>query len=144
MAVHDRAELDHVRRRVRSTTIGSLMSDTKWRKVFAAIQAHQELELRQCIIKFIDSPEERIGNPGACLHVPRPWVDTTSFGPIPLRSIEWLLFPRIAEYQTGRTTPAHLVRQDVDGAMRVLTGLGQLPLEMTERGLIIRGYIRTA
>ncbi|ESQ82307.1 hypothetical protein AEAC466_18340 [Asticcacaulis sp. AC466] len=120
------------------------MSDTKWRKVFAAIQAHQELELRQCIYKFIESPDERIGNPGANLHVPRPWLDTISLGPIPLRSIEWLLFPRVAEHRTSHKTPVRRVRQDLDLAMRILTGLGQLPLEMTERGLIVRGYIRTA
>ncbi len=144
MAVHDRAELYQVDRCVRRTTSGSLTSDTKWRKVFSAIQAHPELELRQCIFKFIESPEERIENPGAGLYVPRPWVDTSSFGPIPLRSIEWLLFPRLAEYRIERTIPACLVRQDVQGAMDILSGLGQLPLEMTERGLVVRGYILTA
>nr|WP_155847942.1 hypothetical protein [Asticcacaulis benevestitus] len=120
------------------------MSDTKWRKVFSAIQAHPELELRQCIFKFIESPEERIGNPGAGLYVPRPWGDTSSFGSIPLRSIEWLLFPRLAEYRNERTIPARHVRQDVQGAMDILGGLGRLPLEMTERGLVVRGYIRIA
>jgi hypothetical protein len=64
------------------------MSDTKWRKVFAAFEAHPELNLPQCIFKFVDHPDECVGNPSAGLYPPRPWVDTNSFGPIPLRSIE--------------------------------------------------------
>ena len=141
MAVHDRAELDREDRRVRRTTTGSLMSDTKWRKVFAAIKAHPELKLRQCIFKFVEDPEERIGTPGADLSVPRPWADTSTFGPIPLRSIEWILFPRLAQYRFDRTTPPKLVSQDVDRAMSILGDLGQMPLEMTERGLKVRGYV---
>lgn len=141
MAVHDRAELDSEGRRVRRSTNGSLMSDTKWRKVFAAIKVNPELELRQCIFKFVEYPEERLGNPGAELSVPRSWADTSSFGPIPLRSIEWILFPRVAKYQSDPTIPARLVNQDVDRAMRILGDLGQMPLEMTERGLLIRGYV---
>lgn len=117
------------------------MSDTKWRKIFTTIDAHPELELRQCIFKFIGSTEECIGSPEAYLGVPRPWGDTVSFGPIPFRSIEWILFPRLAEYRFDRTIPARLVPQDVNNAMRIFSGLGQLPLEMTERGLLVRGYL---
>ena len=141
MAVHDRAELSWEDRRVRRTTSASLMSDTKWRKVFAAIQAHPELELRQCIYKFVDYAEERVASPGAGLYPPRPWIDTISFGPIPLRAIEWILFPRMAEYRLDRTTPPRRVPQNTDDAMRILGALGRLPLEMTDLGLLIRGYV---
>ena len=141
MAVHDRAELDQDWCRVRRATRASLMSDTKWRKVFASLADHTELGLRQCVYKFVESAEERIGSPDVWLWPPRPWVDTSSFGPISLRSIEWLLFPRVAEYRTDRTRPPRCEPQDVDGAWRILTELGQLPLEMTERGLLLRGHL---
>ncbi len=141
MAVHDRAELDREGRRVSRATSASLMSDTKWRKVFAAIEARPELELGQCIFKFVETAQERVGNPGAGLYLPRPWVDTNSFGPIPLRSIEWILFPRFAEYRFDRTTPARHVQQNIDDAMHILSSLGQMPVEMTERGLFVRGYL---
>jgi hypothetical protein len=120
------------------------MSDTKWRKLFAALDAHPELGLRQCVYKFVGNAEERTGSSVVGLDPPHPWVDASSFGPIPLRSIEWLLFPRVAEYRADRTTPARHEPQDVDGAWRILAGLGQLPLEMTESGLLVRGYLPAA
>jgi hypothetical protein len=120
------------------------MSDTKWRKVFAALSAHPELHLRQCVYKFVESADERVASLIAGLYPPRPWVDTGSFGPIPLRSIEWLLLPRLAECRTDRTTPPRQEAQDVDGAWRVLADLGRLPIEMTERGLLVRGYLPAA
>ena len=141
MTVHNRAELEQEKRRVRRTTSGSLMSDTKWRKVFTTIKAHPELELRQCIFKFVDQDEEREAITPSGLHTPWPWIDTFSFGPIALRSIEWLLFPSTAEYRLDRTIPPRRVPQDIDALTRLLDGLGRLPFEMTERGLLIRGYI---
>ncbi len=144
MAIHDRSELDREGRRVSRATRASLMSDTKWRKVFASLEAHPEFRLRQCVYKFIESAEERIGSPVVGHYPPRPWVDTSAFGPIPLRSIEWLLFPRVAEYRIDRTIPPRCEPQDVDEAWRVLSGLGQLPIEMTERGLLVRGYLPAA
>lgn len=141
MDIHDRSELDRVGRRLSGATRASLMSDTKWRKVFVSLDGHPELHLRQCVYKFVESAEERIASPNVGLYLRRPWVDTSSFGPIPLRSIEWLLFPRVAEYRKDRTIPPRREPQDVDGAWRILADLGRLPLEMTERGLLLRGYL---
>jgi len=141
MTIHDREELDREGRIVRGATAGSLMSDTKWRKVFSTIEMHPELELRQRIFKFVGYNQERTEDAWISLSLPHPWIDTFAFGPIPLRSIEWMLFPRVAEYRMDSTIPPRRINQDVKEAMRIFSSLGQLPLEMTERGLLIRGYL---
>jgi len=117
------------------------MSDTKWRKVFGLLDARPDLSQLQWFFKFVESDAEREGSAIAGLYPPWPWIDSSSFGPIPLRSIEWLLLPRVAEYRWDRTIPTRYKDQDVDEAFRALSVLGKLPLELTERGLIIRGYL---
>jgi hypothetical protein len=71
----------------------SLMSDTKWRKLFGTLDDNGLLPV--CRIKFIDAPEPRqMARPsGSFLHGPLPYVDSES-GPFALRSIEWIDFPR--------------------------------------------------
>jgi len=141
MAVHDREELNREGRAVRRETRASFMSDTKWRKVLAALKDHPELGACQCVVKFVGQPEEHsLGNIG--LYSPRPWIDTHAFGPVPLRSIEWMLFPYVAEYRrSDRTIPVTREPQDIDGVAQIMTGLGRLPMEWTDRGLLIRGYL---
>ena len=118
------------------------MSDTKWRKVLAALKAHPELERAQYVVKFVGQPEERSLSGRLGLHPPRPWIDTIEFGPVPLRSIEWLLLPLVAERRTSdRTIPPRRWPQDAEAAWRLLATLGKLPIEWTDRGLLIRRYL---
>ncbi|MEO7995546.1 MAG: DUF6678 family protein [bacterium] len=142
MSTHGREELDREGRAVAANTRASLMSDTKWRKVLAALD-QRDLELRQCIVKFVGDAAENVMSRPIGLHPPRPWVDTFQFGPIPLRSIEWMLFPRVAEYDRGdRTLPKQRVDQEIDEAKRIVDALGLYPAELTERGLLLTGYLR--
>jgi hypothetical protein len=143
MAVHNRAELDKVGRTVKRSTRASLMSDTKWRLIISVLEEHPELKIRQWIVKFIDRDQETTMTSGAGLHPPWPWVDTTGVGPVPLRAIEWLLIPRVAVYtDSDRTIPPRHLAQDADGAWRAITALRrQFPMELTERGVFVRGYL---
>jgi len=144
MSIHDRLELEREGRLIRKNTRASLMSDTKWRKLLAPLD-RPDLGLERCIVKFVDISDETMMYRPKGLHPPRPWVDTDPFGPIPLRSIEWLLFPRLAEVGSGdRTIPAKSMAQDVDNAARVVAALGRYPMELSERGLLIRGYLPSA
>jgi hypothetical protein len=126
------------------------MSDTKWRKMFAALD-RPDLELGQVIVKFIDvRVERRIRTPkAAALHPPRPYVDTTEFGPVLLRDIEWLEFPSIAEYPNpspdgkGRVPSARVI-QDLEKARSILAALARFPIEQTERGFRVVGHVRRA
>ena len=124
------------------------MSDTKWRKLFSALD-HPGLELRQAIVKFVDSDEVHvISTPTSeALRTPKPYVDTFKFGPISLREIEWIEFPAFAEYPNrspdgkGRV-PSTRLKQDIDRAEAVLADVGRFPTQRTERGLRITGYSR--
>lgn len=130
--VHDAAELRREERLVRRDTRASLMSDTKWRKVFEVLTT-PDLGVRRCIWKFVGRDSACPDNLSAGLYLSWPWIDTIAFGPIPLRSIEWLWIPR--RTKSGRRI------QDVDRAERMIAGLGRYPIELNERGLLIRGYL---
>jgi hypothetical protein len=119
------------------------MSDTKWRKLIHALD-RPDLQLGYCVIKFVGDPKPRATyRPGeASLYPGGGWIDA-SLGPIRLRTIEWLMFPRLFEYRppNDRTIPARQLGQDVDQAVRVLAELGGYPVEVTDEGLIVRGYL---
>jgi hypothetical protein len=122
------------------------MSDTKWRKLFAALD-RSDLELGQMIVKFIDDgDEQRISTPGReALYPPRAYIDAAT-GPFALRRIEWIELPFVAEYErntmgSGKIAP-RTVPQDVDEARRIVEALGQFPMEITDRGLRITGHVR--
>jgi hypothetical protein len=142
--VPDREELRRESMLVRANTRASLMSDTKWRKLLSAMD-DAELELRRCVVKFVGNPNEQVMTRPGGLYLAHPWVDTFRFGPIPLRSIEWLLFPRVAEIRdVDRTIPSRYVTQHVDAAARIIEGLGKYPVELSDRGLLITGYLPQA
>jgi hypothetical protein len=141
MAVHGREELQRVGRVIRTRARASLMSDTKWRKLLSALD-RPELRLRQCVVKFVDAPGEKVIHLPIGLHAPRPWIDTFEFGPIPLRAIEWMLFPRTVEYERGNGhVPKGHFEQDVETAALILHALGKFPARLSERGLLIIGHV---
>lgn len=120
----------------------SLMSDTKWRKLFRALEP---LQVHVCRIKWIDSEEVvQLQMPsGADLSPPRPYVDS-SRGPFALRLVEWLEFPReVVQWPPAYPgAPLTGVRQQVDEAHALLESLGAFPMELTAGGLRIIGHQR--
>ncbi|ATQ70738.1 hypothetical protein CQW49_22390 (plasmid) [Methylosinus trichosporium OB3b] len=141
MVIHGREELQRVGRRVQARAHASLMSDTKWRKVLSELNK-PEWQLEYCIVKFIDVTEEKLVYFPIGLSPPRPWVDTFGFGPITLRSIEWMLIPRIAKYKRGNPgVPDGEIEQDVEAIMSVIDKLGKYPVQLTDRGLLIMGHV---
>lgn len=134
---------DREQRRIARHTRAALMSNTKWRKLIRALD-RPDLRLGHCVIKFVGEPVPcpafKPGEP--TLYPGGGWIDA-SLGPIRLRTIEWLMFPRRYEYRplNDRTLPAKLVDQDLDQAVRVLAALGGYPMEVSDQGLLIRGYL---
>ena len=135
MATHGPEELRRDGRLARRQTRASLMSDTKWRKLFAALDA-PGLGLDRCIWKFVGRDDAVPGSMSSGLYLPRPWIDTIEFGPFSFRSIEWLWIPRLTKW--GRKA------QDVDRAAQLISALGRYPIEVNERGLLVRGYLGKA
>ena len=129
----------------------SLMSDTKWRKLFYAVDDPfaDAPELGQAIIKLIDVDDEKVISTlkGDAPNTPYPYVDTFQYGPIRWRDIEWIEFPKVAEYPRpspnglGRVPPK-MVKLEIGKLEDRLSKLGNFPVERTERGLRINGYRR--
>lgn len=116
MTVHDPTKIGRLARERFSI---ALMSDTKWRKLFAAIE-QAGLPARQMVVKFIDVEEPCALRFPPSLACPHAYMDTIEFGPVELRAIEWL------------DLPADLAP--------VVRSSGQFPLEdVTDRTRII-GY----
>lgn len=124
------------RRMMRREFSASLMSNTKWRKLFVAIE-RLNLALPVCEMKWIDSDGiDTLYTPtSASLYPPRPFVDSR-FGPFALCLIEWLEFPRLATY-AGVTYV-----QDVERAEQALNGVACFPMESTPEGLRVIGHVR--
>jgi hypothetical protein len=127
----------------------SLMSDTKWRKLFTALD-RPDLNLKQARIKFVDADKvHTINRPRAYGYGKKPWpyTDTIEFGPFALRSIEWIEFPAMAEFArsspngNGRV-PATAEKQNIERAASILAGLGKFPIESVGGALRILGHVR--
>jgi hypothetical protein len=118
------------------------MSDTKWRKLFVAVD-EAGLRPQRIAAKFLESERvSQMGWPGVgAMYAPHPWIDTSETGPIELRSIEWILIPSIFYEKRGsRGVPPREVRQDVEPIRLLLESLGQFPLYVSAEGLRIIGY----
>jgi len=133
------------RRLMRRDFKASLMSDTKWRKLFFAIE-RLGLRLPLCRVKWIDWPIQRVISTPTCrsFFTPRPFVEAVEFGPYDLCSIEWVEFPRSVAQEgnwMGRTHGT-IIEQDVERAEQALKRVARFPMELTESGLRITGHLR--
>lgn len=144
MGIHGRDELQRVGRTVQARAHASFMSDTKWRKLLSELNK-SEHQLEYCVIKFIDVSEEKMVYFPIALYPPRPWVDTFSFGPIPLRSIEWMLIPRVAKCKRGNAhVPDGEIEQDIESIACSLKGIGKYQTQISDIGLFIIGHVTDA
>jgi hypothetical protein len=99
----------------------AFMSDTKWRKLLAAVR-DAGLGLDEMTVKFVDVDEPRRMRFPPSLSCPSAYMDTIEFGPVALRSIEWLELAADLE--------------------PILQPLGRFPLEPSAGRTRITGYRR--
>jgi hypothetical protein len=124
------------------------MSDTKWRKLFIALD-RPDLNIRQVRLKFVGVARVKtVGMPSrGTLACPKAFIDLDEFGPTPLRSIEWIEFPETAECirpsPGGRgRVPSKFVKQDIERVEAILALVGQFPIERNDNALRINGHVR--
>lgn len=143
MRSQPRTELQRISALARREFSSAHMSDTKWRKLFAAL-AGADLHLCQMVVKFIEGADARaMAFPSKpALHPPRPYIDTGEYGPIELRAIEWLEIPAIARLSRPHNVPAQQVVQDLDRVESTLTSIGRFPIERSSEALRVVAYIR--
>ncbi len=143
MSIHARQDLDRLSRFTRDRFSHALMSDTKWRKLFAAVNG-SGWNASLVEVKLVDSDDAEtkyMSWPGLNnFWGPPEWVDTAEFGPIELRSIEWLVIPTavLTHGHAGLAQPGTL--QDFTAIEAALNRVGEFPLEQTQNGLKITGY----
>lgn len=123
----------------------SLMSNTKWRKVFH-IFSSPEFGLK--VFRYKDVPLDEGEDNGHIRQyldrLPPPnmigekWIgDCLGGGPLYYRSIEWIEIP--ARYPM-RSQGRPIVQQDLVAAAHALTQAGQFPIELTDEWLRVYGY----
>ena len=117
----------------------SYMSNTKWRKVFTALepikiqQAYWKFvdldqEIRSAFITSHDLMEKYIGDYGVAV------------APFAYRRIEWVEIPKTGINPQYEKIPFMNFTQDIETVENILTSLGKFEFEHTERGLRIYGH----
>lgn len=143
MSIHTRQDLERLSRFTRQRFSHALMSDIKWRKLFTAVNDSDWLP-SLVAIKFVDTnePERRYMRwPGTNnFWGPPQWVDTPEFGPIELRSIEWLVIPATVVTNNLAGLAERGTPQNFTTIRAALGRVGHFPLEDTPDGLKITGY----
>ena len=130
---------ERVKRALLNTYSSSLMSDTKWRKLFSALKDLPSID--HYFLKLIRGEEEGPGYRPFDLWPPHAYVDTADFGPLYLGEIEWIEFPSFVPKRKFGPTPPGGHHQDIQGLRRALDSIGKFPIEETPRGLRIIGHV---
>ncbi|MEO6457784.1 MAG: DUF6678 family protein [Chloroflexia bacterium] len=118
------------------------MSNTKWRKAFLILSAHT-LGLTRCHWKFV--ADERVFTtsfPREADLLEEHLADGVFQPEFVYREIEWIEIPAQYQIEDNRlmSRPPNTTYQNVTGALEALNRIGHFPVELTETGLIIRGY----
>jgi hypothetical protein len=105
---------------------GALMSNTKWRKLIAAVH-RAEPGLRDVTVKFIDRAQPSRMRFPPNLQCPYPYIDTIEFGPVELAAIEWIEFE--ADLRLAVRTLGEFPVESYDGYTRIVGySSGNVPL----------------
>lgn len=120
----------------------SLMSNSKWRALFEALDAIED-EVKGVAVKFVgcDALEYPPVFPG--LYPPHAFVDLWPLNIYPLVEIEWIEFRRTVKFKRSNNVPDRLVTQDIDLIRATIEATGKLyPIEETELGFRVIGHVK--
>lgn len=134
-------ERERIRAAICDTCAASLMSDTKWHKLFSVVATFPSI--KHYLLKFIRDAAEIPGTGWLNGQAPHAFTDTLQFGPIYLREIEWLEFPALIPRRPSEAVQQADHFQDIEALERALSVIGKFPIERTPRGLRIVGHVRT-
>lgn len=137
--VLDDLERERIRAAIVHDYSASLMSDTKWRKLFGAVASVPTID--HYVFKFVRLPGEVSAYGYIGFHPPHCFVDIFSLGPTYLREIEWVEFPRLVASRRVGATPVGGHHQDLAALGRALDSIGRFPLEVTMSGLRVIGHV---
>ncbi|OCI95723.1 hypothetical protein A6U86_16315 [Rhizobium sp. AC27/96] len=119
----------------------SLMSNTKWRLLFKALEA-SDADIKGIAVKFIGANQE--WSPVLpSLYPPYVYVDLWPLNVYPLVEIEWIEFRRVVVKKRPKNVPSELVPQDINAIRAVIEATGKhFPIEDTEQGFKVIGHLK--
>jgi len=119
----------------------SLMSNTKWRALFKALEA-SNVDIKGIAVKFIgDANEASPVYPS--LYPPYAYISLWPLNIYPLVEIEWIEFRRVVVKKRPDSVPPELIPQDVDAIRTVIDATGKrFPIEVTEQGFRVIGHLK--
>ncbi|WP_144378971.1 DUF6678 family protein [Mesorhizobium amorphae] len=134
-------ELRISKKEAAETYTASLMSNSKWRALFEALEA-SAVKVEGMVVQYTGVDREHVSSlPG--LYPPHPFVALQPFHILPIIDIEWIEFRRIVRFKRPNNVPDALVAQDVDAIRAVIEATGKLyPIEETEQGFRVIGHVR--
>lgn len=117
----------------------SLMSDSKWQKLFRIV-ATFEPTISSATWKLVGEAEPLQGYLPTEDSIWQSAVDDCLNGPVPYVQIEWIEIPSQVRCRAYENGPWLFREQDLTSLMRALESEGQFPIEKTLAGLRIQGY----
>ncbi len=141
----DQNHKNEIRRRldVKSKSMSSHMSNTKWRKLFKTITpvlravAPWGSDIKtKCVFKLLREDFDRSGQWPEDTDVLETYIRDGVWGcPVEYQTIEWIMIP-----STYEINPNAKAVQNVKDVVNVLKGAGEFPTEETEYSLTVWGY----
>ena len=135
---------ERVRRHIRREFPHAYMSNTKWRRMFEALEK-SGIEIEQVVLKLIREDEPKTCSPPGSYLVDPPHAAIDNLcpgGPVEFREIEWLEYPAIARFERPNNVPARAVEQDLDAIESLIRSLGEYPVQRSSDAVRIIGYSR--
>lgn len=134
-------ELRKAKKEATDTYAASLMSNSKWRALFEALEA-SKVNVEGVVVKLIGDDREHVSSlPG--LYPPHAFIDLQPFHILPLVDIEWIEFRRIVRVKRPDNVPEGLVPQDIDAIRTTIEAIGKrYPIEETELGFRVVGHVK--
>ncbi len=127
---------------IRQKYSAALMSNHKWRKLFAAM-ADYAPELCGIEYRFTDTEKVHVGSAPFKVQVWETAIDDPvggAGGPVEYKHIESISIPHIYKYRKYEGAPLSERVQRIDDFLIVLQGIGQFPIFKELNYVVIKGY----
>lgn len=121
-------------------TRNSFMNNTKWFKLFTAIE-NEKIKIHSAHIKFLLTDRTYKFHFGGFNQTG--FGDVSELGPFNFNEIEWILIPEKYEaerWNRNEKLTSEIIFQPLEKLEQIMNALGQFEYDITEEGLKIYGY----
>ena len=117
----------------------ALLNNTKWREIISILAKHLKYPIE---VAYIDKEKYTIGFIPAEEKLMESYIVDPGFltGPTPYEYLYAVRIPHINKYSGKIEGLKSISKDDSDNLLRDLESLGQLPIEITDQYITIKGY----